>query len=669
LIQYKDGCILIILYSLLLYKMSCEVSCEKYNKSSSLSVICESYISMQNRLIDSSILIINPLQRVTEYSPITDWNNPSLGLDSSMITQIVLGVNRELDPELDQDQKLAKNLDSTYFDNTLKYMENNMSSITYSDPDPDSDQHAESSYIDEAEYDVLQFGVLNLEIKGEELCAAPLFVMFTIDRSTSMSDQTRADGRTKMQYVAQSVSNILQIFIATQHTEIYVCIHTFDSGIEEIIYPTLVTKDNIMSLVVKINAILPRNNTNIELALIDAKETIDKYRAEYPEHRIVSINMSDGVITEGERSHAVLATYLSQEYLNIFVGYGIQHNAKLLQDLTTASQGEYRFVDKLENVGLVFGEIIHSILFPALTDVTIMVTNGLIYDWQLNQWTTSIRVPRISGNEYKKYHICTKTYNKRINGVVTESNEISGCILGKYVTTSKSNGKSNGKLTQVLINTFDAIPPLCNFDPSGNIIVDLSENLMPYMFRQNVLELLHEATVLHASSDRLRRSLSINIKHQIKRVFNQIKDYIKLHDLFTDIFLKILLDDLYITLKALDSVKYGLMFILARHSAQAKQQYYNVTNIEDLELGENSSYIGAPRPLSRGFTQDYAFTQPDAFIQPLYNDDEDSDEDNDVNCVPAPRSLTHQLSENTQSVNVTPTAKWLMTSASDDSAL
>ena len=659
--------------------MSCEVSCEKSSSSSSSSsssVVCESYITMQNRLIDTSILIINPLQLVTEYSPITDWNDPSLGLDPSMITKIEMGVNRELDPDQDKDQKLAQELNTTYFNDTFKYM-HNMSLITSntnpdSESNPDSDPNSQSSYIDEAEEDVLQFGVLNLEIQGEELCTAPLFVMFTIDRSTSMSDQTRADGRTKMQYVAQSVSNILQIFIATQHTEIYVCIHTFDSGIEEIINPTLVTKENIMSLVVKINAILPRNNTNIELALIDAKETIDKYRAEYPKHRIVSINMSDGVITEGERSHAILATYLSQEYLNIFVGYGIQHNAKLLQDLTTASQGEYRFVDKLENVGLVFGEIIHSILFPALTDVTIMITNGLIYDWQLNQWTTSIRVPRISGSEYKKYHVCTKIYNKRVNGLVNglvnESNEISGYILGKYVT----NRKSNEPVTQVLINTFDAIPPLCNFDPSGNIILDLSENVMPYMFRQNVLELLHEATVLHASSDRLRRSSSINIKHQIKRVFNQIKDYIKLHDLFTDIFLKILLDDLYITLKALDSVKYGLMFILARHTAQAKQQYYNVTNIEDLELGENSSHIGAPRPLSRGFTQDYAFTQPDAFIQPLYDDDdddEDSNEDNAVNCVPAPRSLTHQLSENTQSVNVTPTAKWLMTSASDDSEL
>ena len=77
---------------------------------------------------------------------------------------------------------------------------------------------------------------------------------------------------------------------------------------------------------------------------------------------------------------------------------------------------------------------------------------------------------------------------------------------------------------------------------------------MPYMFRQNVLELLHGAIVVH-TSERLR-SQSIYIKDQIKRVFNQIKDYIKLHDLFTDIFLKILLDDLYITLKALNSKKY-----------------------------------------------------------------------------------------------------------------
>ena len=60
---------------------------------------------------------------------------------------------------------------------------------------------------EEIEY-ILQFGTLIVHIPDEIICTIPLLVMFTVDRSTSMSDKG-PDGRSKWQYTIQSISNIL----------------------------------------------------------------------------------------------------------------------------------------------------------------------------------------------------------------------------------------------------------------------------------------------------------------------------------------------------------------------------------------------------------------------------------------------------------------------------
>ena len=175
------------------------------------------------------------------------------------------------------------------------------------------------------------------------------------------------------------------------------------------------------------------------------------------------------------------------------------------------------------------------------------------------------------------------------------------------------------------------------------------------MFRQITMEHLYEAISI-IKHKHVKNSKQLQcLKNKLKYFFGIIKEYIKTHELYEDIFLKVLLDDVFITLKAADSVKYGLMFINARHSSCCKQQYYNVTNIDALHLQSTSSQIGAPRRLSPGFSMNYQFSQPQ------YDNELTAVDDDDDELPGQPRKrLQHQLSQSTDSVNTTPHAKLIM---------
>jgi hypothetical protein len=63
------------------------------------------------------------------------------------------------------------------------------------------------------------------------------------------------------------------------------------------------------------------------------------------------------------------------------------------------------FVDKLENSGLVYGEILHDIVYKFMTNVRLTIQNGLIYDFKKNVWVESFNVGELVSEANKIYHI------------------------------------------------------------------------------------------------------------------------------------------------------------------------------------------------------------------------------------------------------------------------
>ena len=74
----------------------------------------------------------------------------------------------------------------------------------------------------------------------------------------------------------------------------------------------------------------------------------------------------------------ILKESVSDDFENIFIGFGLEHDSYLLNQLAETKKGEYRFIDKLENTCLVYGEVVHNMLHLFLIqDQTLLHIRGL----------------------------------------------------------------------------------------------------------------------------------------------------------------------------------------------------------------------------------------------------------------------------------------------------
>ena len=59
-------------------------------------------------------------------------------------------------------------------------------------------------------------------------------------------------------------------------------------------------------------------------------------------------------------------TITKKTITNAFVGFGIDHDTVLFNKLGNLTNSGYYFIDKLENAGLVYGEILHGVFYKYL---------------------------------------------------------------------------------------------------------------------------------------------------------------------------------------------------------------------------------------------------------------------------------------------------------------
>ena len=441
----------------------------------------------------------------------------------------------------------------------------------------------ESIYSSEA-----QFGIYTLEIESLPMTKSEQEVLSMNDGSGSMADIC-CDRRSKMQHLQLTLKNIVTLLSAnSEKLNSRLEIIGFDDLMMEVIPKTKITNDpnQVDAIHKRIKSVLrPRGGTDIGLALKKSQEKLQHIPAEdlpTPTIKKSLIFMTDGIITAGIKDLESLKKLTPNNSQNYFVGLGADHDYKLLQSLASINSGSFYYVDKIENAGLVFGEIIHSILYTALRNVTIRVTNGEIYDFKTNQWLTEITVPNLCSESKKNYHI----------------RSINLSIFSLTLT-----GLKNDNSPFVLADEIP-LPPL--EDP---IIGELSKNndLTKYMFRQRVLELLHISVTIAENElatneeKTLHQEAMINLRKKIeayseKQEEQEEKDY-----------LKQLQDDLYISCKTLKSQN-ALLYTVARQNAQGRESSYNMTQIEREDAmqyedeNENENYTLCKKGISRAYT-------------------------------------------------------------------
>jgi len=419
-----------------------------------------------------------------------------------------------------------------------------------------------------------KFGILKLTAISAPMNQDVNEMIFMVDRSGSMSDIC-SDGRDKMQHILHTLKNMIIYFKDNKSARVYVNIFAFDDIIEEIVERTDINEENIDLVISKINRITPRNSTDIEKALISIKCTIDKIQLENPTHNISNIFMTDGEATAGSHDISYLSGLVDRSITNAFIGFGVEHDAVLLKSVSNGDNSSYYFIDKLENAGLVYGEILHGVLYKVLTNVSIEASNCLVYDYKNNIWCTSLKVVDIISESNKVYHF-----------ISTNPDDCSVLL--------KAQAKENDSIMYY------------GFSISNE---NLSSDLSNYVFRQRTLQLLYKIKNFIEKKNHSKRDLAVfrgfenstinrdspsimeeqnMLKTELKNFMDEMKKYMTDNSLNDNGFMKNLCDDIYISYRTFDT-KFGAMYNTARQSSQGAQRCYTVSHTPD---ESNESFRG-----------------------------------------------------------------------------
>jgi uncharacterized protein YegL len=411
----------------------------------------------------------------------------------------------------------------------------------------------------------VKFGILNLKASSVSLNEEQEYdFIFMIDCSGSMSDRC-ADGRDKMQHIVHTLKNMITYFKENPGIKTHITIYAFDSKIYKIIERTRITDENFHLIIANVGSISPRDSTNIELALKTVLKTVEKIKSENPLHNIINIFMTDGQSTDGKADHAYLSTLVDDSVTNAFIGFGIDHDAGLLNAVSEGENSAYHFIDKLENSGLVYGEILHGIVYKLLKQVEIHVENGLIYDFKNNCWTNTLFIGEIVSESSKFYHVASET-----------PEECFIEIQGKKCCETDSDFHLN-------INATDRCD-LANFIFRQRTLQLLFE-VKDFLKRKNTNEITDAIFLTYrtsVNSNQIREEEN-RIRKKLSDFIEEMKEYMEDNSLTQDKFMKNLCDDIYICYRTFGT-KFGNMFVSARQTSQGTQRCYTVTNTQTDDL-------------------------------------------------------------------------------------
>jgi hypothetical protein len=395
------------------------------------------------------------------------------------------------------------------------------------------------------------FGVLDISLHPVDNSEEEYDIICSVDQSGSMSDLCQ-DGRTKNHHSIHTLTNIIHYIEENPTKIIYLTVLSFDDKVYEILNRTRIDSSNLGTIIAKITNIYPRGSTNIELPLKKVYEISTEIIAESPNSNIVHIFMTDGEVNIGEKSSTELKKLLHKKVENHFIGYGVDHNSELLSDIVKEScHNSYRFVDKLENIGMIYGEILDEIFNKTIRKAQLNIINGLVYDFKKNTWGVSLYIGDIISNMNKNYHIVSEN-----------PSNCSVVLIGEMP-----------KHTEQI------------FTIESN---DLNANLNNFIFRQRTMQLLYRSKNTNTTNSTKNIfpggfNIETNVLHEEATAFlKEMKEFMEVNQLNTDKIMLNLCDDIYICLETMNS-KYNNMYINSRLVSQGTQRCYAANHLPQME--------------------------------------------------------------------------------------
>lgn len=283
------------------------------------------------------------------------------------------------------------------------------------------------------------FGCLEIHVGETTINIDPVFFLFSIDESGSMSEMCK-DGKTKMEHIHFTMNQMLLYFAENPEAIIYVHVNAFDDKVRTVIETTQITSKNVDEITEQIKKIRPQGSTNFDSALKSANQIMQNHAKKIEEtceipHRIVHIFLTDGNPTIGDCSESSLTSLVDDTFSNVFIAFGLDHNAILMNKFGNVGKNTTNYlVSELEFIGFVYGEIVHNHLFKVLDNTVLEIEEGSIYDWISNEWKTSLNISALSSESKKFYYVkSSDPYETRIKISGRPIDRFAGEYFEEYV--------------------------------------------------------------------------------------------------------------------------------------------------------------------------------------------------------------------------------------------
>lgn len=439
-------------------------------------------------------------------------------------------------------------------------------------------------------------------------------VHISLDVSTSMQTDRRID------LAKETIVKMVEYLTSTANEnpglQFWITLTTFSTEAHLVIRNEKVNSDTLSLITSTVHRIRVQNSTNFEASFFLDRDIMQEEAAKDQEDGnadivTLHIQMTDGEITAGNNDETYLKSLLVPEVEHVFIGYGADHKAACLINLSKVNaSSSYMFLDHPTKMGAMFAQIFCPHLFTAASEVTIVITGAKFLDVEQGCETSTMFLSRVATETTKRFHVLTD-HNEDDGGSSPSPSPSPSPSDDVMSSVYDYSGSKQAVSVRVTFRSFDNQdldqPPNYPFQTSFDVVSVATHSLdvQKERLRWKVMILMKDAKDMkHRENEefvkhRYNRFAEYNRetrqyvdpmseeKDALIRRANEIKDEIKefgeFHDIAEDEMLKDLTTDLVICICAIPSSEHGLMFVYSRFRSCADETPSAVTDLTPLD--------------------------------------------------------------------------------------
>ena len=445
------------------------------------------------------------------------------------------------------------------------------------------------------------FGMLKIQAAAlTKVLTKMLRIVMIIDLSGSMDDLCK-DKKTQIHHMRVVTRNLIRELhkFKDSETQIQFVVKGFESKVHHILdIPNLLclSEEQIMlEIIPKIDKLESLGWTNLEDALKEGRKCVQA-QAALEDIKNMIVLITDGDANQGETRPAELRRLLPSNCKNVILGLGVNYDAKVLQKI---SDGENKHINDPESAGNCVGEIIHKFMFEALTNVEIVVQNGLIYNYTNNTWSTHLFISNIASEETKNFTItssCPDAVVVKIrctmNGMPFEH------IISENVKSDLTMFQFRQAVQEAMYKAME-LEQLRNEMHKTNYAGDLDYIIFGLKDEDDLYSSNEEIKERKAQEAKDRQTqfdkVQTEFKAEMKQLLIKMLRYMNDNDLNNDAFYKTLCMDIKVTMDNIGR-KNAELYINSRITSQGRQETYTCDAVDEPDEAQyNQTSPKSPR--------------------------------------------------------------------------